>query len=170
MNTTESVSHKRDPVAVAIEKYLRFVEKDGVHKLSVKKRTDGIRLRFADQTTEGATLDIALVRLAALLLGHEALRGPLVKALRGLAATGPLTLEQVDHGARATLRCRLDRTVDKGGDFRLRPNLLFIGAARFVDRGQQSFHGLCHVLVPACCSRRRLEDCRRCRLSRRDAR
>jgi hypothetical protein len=86
MNTLESVARGRDPVAFAVEKYLRLVEQDGVHQLSIKQRREGVRLRFAGQSAEGMSLDIALIRLAALLLGRESLREPLMEALRGPVA------------------------------------------------------------------------------------
>jgi hypothetical protein len=57
-----------------------------VHKLSIKQRPDGIRVRFASQSTDGITLDSALIRLAALLLGTEPLREALTKALRAPVA------------------------------------------------------------------------------------
>ena len=73
----------RDPVALAIEKYLLLIELEGKHRLSIKERSDGYRVRFAGEMAEANSLDIALVRLASLLLSMEAFRDTLTKTLRG---------------------------------------------------------------------------------------
>jgi len=78
----ESVPGGRDPIALATEKYLRLIEQDGVHELSIKQRKAGIRVRFAGKTAEAENLDTALLRLGSKLLRNSAFREALTKALR----------------------------------------------------------------------------------------
>jgi len=82
MKTPALPSAGRDPVALAIEKYLHRVEQEGVHKFSVKERSDCVRVNFAGETEKADTIDMALIRLAGLLLGREAFREALTKTLR----------------------------------------------------------------------------------------
>lgn len=60
-----------DPVAAAIEKRLGQMETEGYAELSASHYDDGIALRFGAVQTLGENYDIALLRMARVLLSDE---------------------------------------------------------------------------------------------------
>jgi hypothetical protein len=100
MKPLESVPNGRDPVAFATEQYLRLIEQDGIHKLSVEPKKAGVRVRFGDQTAEAENFDTALLRLGGMLIRNPAFRETLSNAVRGPGAAEDRRRIRADNNSR----------------------------------------------------------------------
>jgi hypothetical protein len=72
----------RDSVAIAIENHLRTLEANEWCEFEVTEGGDGFHLRFGESTAHAEDYDIALIRLASVLLNASEFSGALMAALR----------------------------------------------------------------------------------------
>lgn len=78
----KTIPHATDMVAMIIEHHLRAMEKAGHGKLAVTQENRGFKVTFGAHTVRGEDYDIALVRLASLLLEDERMSKVLCARLR----------------------------------------------------------------------------------------
>jgi hypothetical protein len=71
-----------DSVAVAIERHLRKLEAEKKAELKVEEKTEDVCLSFCGIVTHAPDFDIALIRLAGVLLDDRRFCEGVIKALR----------------------------------------------------------------------------------------
>lgn len=83
--TSSHQFHSTDPVAVSIEEYLQRQATAGHGPLRMRKHPDEVTVSFGSVATRGEDYDIALLRLARVLMDDERFRDGLIDRLRGVA-------------------------------------------------------------------------------------
>jgi hypothetical protein len=74
----------RDPVAVSIEEYLLQEASNGSGPLKMREHPDEVTVSFGSVAAHGEIVDIALIRLARVLLDDQRFAAELMDRLRGL--------------------------------------------------------------------------------------
>lgn len=72
----------RDPVVEALERLFRDLEKEGEGTLETSEEGGICRVRFAGESADAPTYDIALVRMASVLIDKPAYCQMIVEVLR----------------------------------------------------------------------------------------
>lgn len=80
--TDSTASLARDPVAVSIEDYLQHEAVAGHGPLRMREHPDEVTVSFGTTVVRGETYDIALLRLARVLMEDECFTEALIDRLR----------------------------------------------------------------------------------------
>jgi hypothetical protein len=72
-----------DPVAVSIREFLVQKAAESDEEVRIKDAENGVRVEFASLTVQAETFDLAMIRMAKVLLEDERFGAAIVEALRG---------------------------------------------------------------------------------------